>query len=229
MKSYIYKLLGPSLILFSLSTHADNLPEDSQYYSIDILLTHSSDFFDVYESSDDIDPIGSFYGNENNSVTIGLNLPYHYAGNSNFGYYFNYKFNRFNIDTQDTTITSSDVHEMDLGTSVTGYNIYATVSGFYNFGDKIIENDDDSSFKIGLGIGVGYLKADGDIILTELATQPKIDIGISDFGFNYGIFFDYRYGPWVFRIDTFGTSVKQGEYYFEDISQSFQIGYSFKL
>lgn len=201
---------------------------DLNKYSIDILFSHSGDFFDAYESSDDINPIGSFYGNEQNSLAFTFSFPYHYFHNSNAGYYVNYNIKHFDFNKQDTSITSTGINEVNLGTSVSGYNVYAFTSFFYNFGDRFIVTDDNKSLKLGIGIGLGYLKADGDIILTEQSGSPLVDINISDVGLAFGLYIDYRYGPWVFRLEGFSTEARQDSIHFEYMTIPLQIGYSYR-
>jgi hypothetical protein len=229
----IYNMKKTALILLMLFSSAGltaeiDKPVDNDY-TLDLLLTRSTDLFDTFESFEANDPLGSFYDNGINSAGLTLNSPYHFFPGSNVGYFINYNLRRFSIDKQDISISNSGINRKDLGTSVTGYNLYGFVSMFYNFGEKIVTSDNHGSFKLGMGFGAGYLKADGNIVLTESTGQPEVNIDISDLNFNYGIYLDYRYGPWIFRIENSATEIKQDDYYFEQISQSFQVGYSIRL
>lgn len=219
-------------LFFSVTSFAQDsqaIIDDTNNYSLDILFTNSEDFFDAYENSDDLDPIGSFFGNEQNTLTLSLNSPYEYYGTSSSGYYIAYNIKTFDFNKQDTTISGSDITEADLGTSVSGYNIYAYASMFFNFGDKFIITDNDSALKLGLGAGLGFLKADGTMILTERPGSPLINIDINDFGLSFGFFVDYRYGPWILRVETIGTEVKQDGIQFVYTTIPIQIGYSYKF
>jgi len=51
--------------------------------------------------------------------------------------------------------------------------------------------------------------------LNRVTGDPLIKVDIIGFGLAFGIFMDYRYGPWVFRIEVFGTESKQDSINFE--------------
>jgi len=226
------KIIFYSIFLFSTSVFAQDkqdITSDTKGYSLDILFTNSEDFFDAYENSNDTDPIGSFFGNEQNTISLTLNSPYNYFGTSSAGYYINYNLKTFDFNKQDTTITGSSITETNLGTSVSGYNVYTYASIFFNFGDKFLKTDTYRAFKIGIGAGLGYLKASGDMILTDRAGSPLINIDISSFGLVAGIYADYRFGPWVIRIEAFGTEAKQDSVQFEYTTIPIQIGYTYKF
>lgn len=228
------KLILITLILLPLSLSANESLNDLEEnknsengYSFDVFLTVSQDIFDaIDDSSGNLDTLGSFSGDLNASFAISLNAPYHFFRHSNAGYYFNYNFNRFDLNEQDTSINSSSLDQDNLGTSVEGYNLYANASVFYNFGKKIILSKKDKSTKVGVGLGLGYLKADGNIILTELPNNPKQDINISGFGPVISFFIDHRRGPWIFRTEASATEVNDSEVDFSYSDISLQIGYT---
>ena len=226
------KTLVATTLLATVSTNtlAEENPENKaggNGYSFDLFLTLSSDTFDA--NDDALNTLGSFSGDIKPSIAVSLNSPYRFfdKGNSNIGYYFNYNFKRFDLDEQDTSLDNIfRIDEENLGTSVDGYNLYAAVSVFYNFGKKIITSKKDSSFKAGISAGAGYLKANGNIILTEVANTPLQDVNISGLGAVIGVFFEYRKGPWVFKAEGIGTEVSDGAIDYSYTTFPIEIGYT---
>lgn len=221
-----YVVLGLLLLSPLLCYAGDNSNETISYgLSFDFLVTDVGDFFDV-EEGENYEVLGSLY-EEKYRFALYINHPYNYFADSNAGYYFNYSYRSIDIDKQDITPNGGSFTVADLGTAVSGYNIYAYASLFYNFGDKRIVSHNNSFFKAGVGIGAGYLKADGDIILTEVPGQPRLNFDIADIGMVYQLFAEYRHGPWIFRAEAVGTEVKHDGKYFVHAMVPIQLGYSF--
>jgi hypothetical protein len=121
--------------------------------------------FDVSDS-DESDFNGTLTEGMYTTFFLSLGSPYRYfSESSNFGFYFEFGLSNFKMDSQEV---GSD--EVDLGTSARGNYIYITPLVFYNFGDK---NPKKHSLKLGLGVGIGYLKSEGDIVFTDDPSLPK--------------------------------------------------------
>jgi len=152
-----------------------------------------------------------------------LGSPYKYFGESNWGGLMEYSFSTFNLSQQ--TVNDELV---DLGTSVKGYDVFVTPTVFYSFFGQNPSIKYDHTLITGLGIGIGYLKATGDIIFTE-STQERHEIDVSGPGLAVSIFMDYRIGNFSTRISGGGTSYTQDNLEYDAFAFSWDFGYTFGL
>jgi len=204
------------------SVYADS--KELNPYTFELYVGQKGDYFDVYDYSlNDSDlVVGSFVSDDDFSLSFRLSSPLHYFKDRPDGYMWSYNFRNFDFNRQ--TTGGQDQAE-NLGTSVDGYNVNAFWTYFYNYGDKYIINERSQSFKIGVGAGIGYLKADGNIVLTEVGGMPVSNIGVNDFGYVISVYFNYRYGPWSIRMDLYDTFVGDYSYGVGPIV----FGYSFRI
>ena len=86
-----------------------------------------------------------------------------------------------------------------------------------------------NSVIIGVGRGLGYLEAKGDIIFTEKNSVQKRDIDVSGFGWAVIIVVNYQIKDFLFRIRGGGPGVMISDYDYEIFEFSFDIGYTFRL
>ena len=80
----------------------------------------------------------------------------------------------------------------------------------------------------GLGVGLGYLNAGGDIVFTE-STQQRVEIDVSGAAIAVSLFLDYSFGHFVTRISGGLTSHTQGAYDYDAFGFSWSFGYIFGL
>jgi len=158
---------------------------------------------------------------------------YRYFGGTKFGYNIQITFSGFRVDKQD--FDDDDLE--DVGTSAKGYFVYALPVFFYNLGDKVFENGKGKSLKFGIGVGVGYLEVEGDIILTNLedGSQEKHDFDVSTDPIDLAAFvmMDVRYNKWLLRISGGGPWIvnwnDEDGYEFGLFDISMSLAYSFHL
>lgn len=86
--------------------------------------------------------------------------------NSQFGYDFMFNLSTFNMDEQEV---AKDTYQ-NLGTHGRGGFGYVVPTAFYMWGD----HRKGTYIKSGIGMGIGIAKFEGDIILTDSATQDRI-------------------------------------------------------
>jgi len=190
-------------------------------YSLDLGLTVQQTSLTV--SDTDGNELGILTGKMGFSPFFNLGSPYHYFSESNFGYNFQYGYSSFSMDTQEV-----DAEDVDLGTSAKGNFFYAMPVFFYNFGTKHFSKEGKGhSFKMGTGIGPGYLTADGDIQLTgaddsnhQFNIKEKHALTLAIY-----VLFDYRFNNWVFRARGGGPKTYHHGLQYELMDFAMDVGY----
>lgn len=154
---------------------------------------------------------------------ITLGSPYKYFGASSWGGLMEYSFSVFELNQQ---LVNDEL--VDLGTSVKGYYAFVTPTVFYSFSGQRPHGKNDQTVVTGLGVGLGYLNASGDIVFTE-STQQRVDIDVSGAALAVSLFLDYRFGHFVTRISGGLTSYTEGAYDYDATGFSWSFGYVFGL
>lgn len=140
-----------------------------------------------------------------------------YFTNSSFGYFI------------ESGIESYSLHRnvypgsVAVKTRLEGQYLYLTPTAFYDF---IKGNPGHESFKIGVGLGIGYLTADGKVMING----PEIDIRTIDgknFGTSIGLILEYTYENWVFIAKEYtpGATIDGIDFIIE--LPTFMVGYRF--
>ena len=181
--------------------------------------------FDVYDKGSS-SPNGTLSEDFSFSPLITVGSPYRYFGGSNWGGLMEYSFSGFQLNRQ---ILGDDPDNLvDLGTSVKGYYAFITPTVFYSFFGQEAHNEKNHALIAGLGAGLGYLKADGDIIFTE-STRERVDIDISDASLAVSVFVDYRMGNIMTRVSGGLVTVSHGEFDYDAFGFKWELGYVFGL
>ncbi len=155
-----------------------------------------------------------------------LDTPFYYftdPGKSAFGWFVEGGYSSFEVNKQAVGKYSEEV---DMGTSVSGKYFYLVPVIFYNWGDAYIEDGNGVSFKVGLGPGIGYLQARGNIVLTETTNETET-VNFSEFGGAIVTLLDFRAGNFLMRYRIGGPSPSTGNRVYTVYEESFEIGYSF--
>ena len=152
-----------------------------------------------------------------------LGSPYKYFGESNWGGLMEYSFSGFKLNQQ---LVNDEL--VDLGTSVKGYHAFVTPTLFYSFSGQRPHGKYDQTVIAGLGVGLGYLNASGDIIFTE-STQQRFDIDVSGTALAISLFVDYRFGSFTTRISGRGTTYTEGGFDYDAFGFAWSFGYIFGL
>lgn len=155
-------------------------------------------------------------------ITVGS--PYRYFGDSNWGGLMEYSFSGFKLNRQ--TIGDDPDNLVDLGTSVSGYYAFVTPTLFYSFFGKEAHNERNHALISGIGVGLGYLNASGDIIFTE-STQERVNIDVSSTALAVSLFVDYRIGNLMTRLSGGLVTVPQGEFDYDAFGFTWDVGYVF--
>ena len=203
------------------NVNADALDEVAGY-TINVGIKSKQLDFDVSEEGS-LKTSGSL--TEGSFVTqhLSINSPYHFfSENQRWGYYFEYGFGNFEMNVQN----SGDL-EVDLGTSAKGSYLYFSPVAFYNFGDSIKLKKKDS-FMFGIGAGIGYLQADGNIVLTE-TTNQLVNFDVNGVDLSVFVVMEYLHDEWFFRAQGGGPSLTDAGFDYEIFDFSLVVGYSFYL
>jgi hypothetical protein len=140
---------------------------------------------------------------------------------SKFGYDFVFNLSTFNMSQQET---SKNVYQ-DLGTGGNGKFAYVVPTLFYMWGD----HRQGTYFKSGVGLGVGIATFDGDIILTDSATQDRVQFShkTTDLRLASSLVLEARWKNWGLLLSAAGPNVQQDGYEFQLGDIAFSFGYRF--
>ncbi len=142
---------------------------------------------------------------------------------SRFGYDFVFNLSSFHMSQQEIT---KNVYQ-DMGTGGSGKFAYVVPTLFYMWGD----HRQGTYFKSGIGIGAGVATFDGDIILTDSATQDRIHFShkTSELRWASSVVLEGRWKNWGFLLTAAGPDMQQDGYEFQlsDIALSFGYRYQF--
>lgn len=174
--------------------------EDSWNYSIGVSVKQLS--LDVYASGAS-DPLGVLTEDYSFMPELGVDSDITYLQNGAWGYKYAISFGGFEMTSQEVNLD-----DVNLGTSASGYYLYAMPVAVYDFNKGRANN----ALILGLGVGVGYLDASGDIIFTEVLPQVKHDFDFSEFSFSYGLFFEHEIDSWSYSVSLYGPEVSRGGY-----------------
>lgn len=172
---------------------------------------------------------GRMTGTYQTEPVLYIDTPYHYFSDNpesdGFGWYVEYGFTTFTTHLQ---VVGTAESRIDLGTSISGETYNLTPIMFYNWGDPYIKNNQGQFFKAGLGIGLGYLQAKGDIILTE-TTNERLNIKFNELTMTLAILFEYRLNNFSIRLYAVGpsTDIKQYDYSMNEESYEFRYVFQF--
>jgi hypothetical protein len=99
----------------------------------------------------------------------------------------------------------------NLGTSVSGVSAFLTPTVFYNWGAQRLHANAGRAFRVGFGVGAGYLSASGNVIFTE-TTGERHTFDVSGFGVASAAFMEYRSGRFVSRLRWQGPAVSDRDF-----------------
>ena len=182
---------------------------------------YSTDF-DIYNKGS-LNPSGTLSEDSSYSPVVIIASPYHYFSDSNWASSIEYSFSGFRLNQQRV-----NNQLVDLGTSVKGYYAFITPTIIYSFSDMQLSSKNNYSLLGGLGIGLGYLDASGDIILTE-TTQQSLDFDINGTALAITLFVDYRIANYVTRISAGLTSYSEGDLEYDSFGFAMDFGFVFNL
>jgi hypothetical protein len=212
-----------AIITIPVTSRGDTLVESllSSYRLTPGITLRSTDF-DVYNKGS-TNTNGTLSEDFSYWPFVVLGSPYKYFGESNWGGLMEYSLSFFKLDQQ---LVNDEL--VDLGTSVKGYHAFVTPTVFYSFSGQKPHGKYDQTVITGLGVGLGYLNASGDIIFTE-TTQQRFNIDVSGAALAISLFVDYRFGNFTTRISGRGTTYTEGGFDYDAFGFAWSFGYIFGL
>jgi len=205
--------------LFSTRSYAGSLNFNTA--KLNIGWAQKSVDFDVYEDLES-KPEGRLTSGYSYSLSLTAAAPYQYFGHSNFGYYYELGYSP--IDVHEQTVDSGS---LDLGTHVKGEYFYITPILYYNFGSRSPRSN--FSTKLGLGYGVGHIRAKGDIVYTRNNQNVSHPVKLNDWGDSVSILLDVRNEYLFFRAIVNGPIVTTNKVSYSVSDTSVEFGFSYYI
>ncbi|MDH5379057.1 MAG: hypothetical protein OEX00_12095 [Gammaproteobacteria bacterium] len=145
---------------------------------------------------------------------------------SNWAYHYQIDFSAFDIDTQEVP-ESPEVQ--DLGTSVSGYSVFALPVAYYHFNR---DKQNEWNYKAGLGAGIGYLRIKGNFQITQ-GSHPehgqKKEIDFTGLGFSVGVYFEASIGNHIIIAQNYSPKVFDHPYEYQQHNVIIAYRYAFSL
>jgi hypothetical protein len=225
LPSVVPILLFAVIVLPEASSAYADSDDPLSSYQVTLGIAVNAIDFDVSDEGSS-SPKGTLSEDFSYSPFMALISPYKYLGESHWGMFMEYSFSGFQLDRQIVNDKSGEL--ADLGTSVKGYYAFATPTLFYSFNAKKTRGSFDQKIIAGIGIGLGYLDASGDIIFTE-TTQERFNIDVSGAALAISIFADYQAGDFATRISGGLTSLTEGGMDYDAFGFTWAFSYIFEL
>lgn len=138
------------------------------------------------------------------------------------GYTLSFNLSSFDADQQEI---DKDIYE-DIGTRVSGSFIYVVPTVFYEWG---YYRKTGRFTRLGLGVGLGFTRFQGDIILTESSDQQRLDLDseASKLRVASGIILETRWNHWGLHLSVAGPGFENDGYEIQVQDTAIHLGYSF--
>lgn len=200
--------------------------ETNSSYGITLGLSIKQVDFDFYRHVDDLEPTGIMTNGMYFTYMLRLGTPYKTFGKGKIGlgYYFASGISNFSMNKQEVNLVEKNLH-----TQVDGFYAYFTPTGFVWFGAAPNQREKRFGLLIGTGLGLGYLRSHGNMILTEDHSQENLNVNIDDTGMAVTILMELYWGPWVASIYGGGPYAGQGDSEFSVFEFSTDFGYRFEF
>lgn len=140
------------------------------------------------------------------------------------GYTFVFNLSSFNARQQQI---SSDTF-IDLGTRVKGEFLYVVPTLFYQWGEQRYTG---TYLRIGLGLGLGMSRFDGDVYLTDATTPERIQVldHTTRLDIATSAMVEARWHHWGIIITGAGPVYKNHDYEYQVEDVSISLGYAFVI
>lgn len=153
---------------------------------------------------------------------------HNYFGDSPFGYYFygGYSQGESNVSFSGPGSQTKQTNSTPIKSSMT----YVGATLLYAFGDKITKIDKSFQHTVGMGLGLGHLKAYGTVDAALTSTGQPEHIDVSNDG--PSVDFYYRYlenNGWFFETRFRNVETHRNDRYYKAADISFSLGRYFSL
>lgn len=142
-----------------------------------------------------------------------LSDEYYFSKESNFGIHLQFDWSIFKADKQELGENNAGI---DLGTSISGYALSGVPVVFYHFNRH---NPNEWNVKLGTGVGVGYLKLNGDYQVTDVTHSEygkKKQASMDEIGLAVGVYLEVNKRNHIISIYNFSPINYTGNSQFEE-------------
>lgn len=157
--------------------------------------------------------------------SVGLRTDLRYFNDeSNWGYFYQFSGALFDIKKQELPNIEEN---QDVGTSLKGYSLFATPTAFYHFN---MSNKKNWSYKTGIGVGLGFLKLQGNFKITEtshLEYDQVKNVNVAAVGFSVGVYFEASKNNHSIIIQNFAPTISDDKY--EYMQHNVDIMYRYRI
>ena len=212
------------LIIPSISQASEIIDDWFRDYKMDVSFSFHELGFTVASADPENLPLGKLAGGMLPTFLVNFETRERYFGRSQFGYNIIAGLSTYCVNTQKL----EDDTVVNLNTSASGMMAYITPTLFYTLGDKYYKDNNYRAFKLGIGLGAGYLSATGNITLTE-TDNSTIPLDINGFGASSSLFIEYYRDRWIYRLRAMGPSFTDSTYRYSVYDVYLGIGYQIKI
>ncbi len=145
-----------------------------------------------------------------------------FIGRSKFGYNFAFNYTTFTMDQQE--VSKNDFR--DIGTRVHGRVAYVVPTFFYQVGEY---GPRGTFVRLGVGLGIGVAKYEGDIILDypNNATPVTVSNGRYDLKTASSLYLEGRYRNWGLTLIAAGPTYQDDRYKYSVLDLAAYFGYTY--
>lgn len=220
-----YLLVAPCLQLISIqASHAGCFENQNNQAFFELGVAQTQSAIKVHHASGEPspEPIGLIESNYYYNVHLAAGSPYQYFEliDGKAGYYCRAGIGNFELRDQPNFNDSRE-----QGDKVRGYYVFAHPVIFLHFGDRSIKPGNMSA-KVGVGLGIGYLKAKGDMLIDNHGSIENSHVNLNGLGLTYETFVEGRVGNWFSRLVYFGPEVEDKDFTYTFVGSSLQVGYT---
>jgi len=152
---------------------------------------------------------------------ISYNTRPSFIGTTRFGYNFALNYTTFDMDRQEV---AKNVYE-NLGTRVRGRVGYVVPTLFYQYGEH---GPQGAYTRAGIGLGLGFAKFEGNIILDYPANQTPVSVSNGNYHLKFAssVYLEARYHNWGLTVVGAGPSYEDERYQYAITTLSVYFSYA---
>jgi hypothetical protein len=154
---------------------------------------------------------------------LSLSSPPHYLWKG-FNYNFAFAYSWQALDEQQMGL---ELETVDLQTFADAYGLYGLIIAGYTFGSEKISRHQGLNFRLGVGVGTGWILAKGEVVLTEEPGMPRVAFDINQFAFISAALMELRWKAYSTRLMVEAPTIAQDDLRFSFLKFTLQLAYSF--
>ena len=194
-----------------------------RHYSVDLGVAIPTSTVRVQDRATEAD-LAEMVGRYEPRPTLGISSPsrYLWAG-LNYRFKFGYSWQSLNRQRD----PGSDSDGVNLGTAADNYALFVTPVLAYSIGTRRFEEGKGKHLSLGVGLGAGWLLADGDVVLTELPGQPRHAFSFNSPSVAAALLIEARWNRWSLLAKLDGPRVDSGDLHYGFLKNSVSLNYNF--